>query len=162
MIRYALVLSLLAFALGCGQQKPQTDTPANPKAPDRPRIPTTDEEAASMSGVWRVVGIEAAGEKVPDDRVKKLDLTYVFDSGKVTVRRPDRPDNPGTYNVDPSRAPKRIDLFLSGQGITRGVYKMNGNTMRLCLVTDDNYKTYPAVVESTASPKTDVLTLERR
>lgn len=162
-MRSALALFLLVLALGCGKQKPLADSRADSKAPAGSKAasaPSAAEEAAGLQGAWQVIAIEAAGDKVPDDRVKKIDLSYLFEGNKVTVHRPDRKDNPGTFAVDPKHTPKRIDLYLPGQGRMQGVYSVDGKTLRLCLSVDE--RKYPTAVESKAEPKTDLLTFQKK
>src|SRR5437773_1942443 len=116
--------------IGCGGSSapnPQVTGPA-----PKPVVPTADEESAKLQGTWRVIAITAGGNKVAEDKVKNLNLTYVFDGNKITVKRPDRPDNPGTFTLDPKKTPLRIDLFIQGQGREKGIYEISGTTLKLC------------------------------
>jgi uncharacterized protein (TIGR03067 family) len=108
-----------------------------------------------------VVAIEAAGKKVPDEKVKGLKLQYVFSGEQVTVRRPDRPDQVHTIKLDAKATPKRITINQTPPA--HGIYTLEGKTLRLCLMTEDKPDAgFPTELESKASPKTDLLTLERR
>ena len=118
-------------------------------------------ELEQLRGTWNVIAIVAAGNPVAQDRVQKLALQYIFDANKITVHRPDRADNVGTFSVDTSTNPKRMTLNLGAPG--RAVYALDGNKLQLCMMVDDNPNAgFPAALVSTASPKADLLTLERR
>jgi uncharacterized protein (TIGR03067 family) len=123
-------------------------------------VPIDPKEMSQLKGTWQVIAIEAAGNPVPVDRVQKLNLQYIFEDGKLTVRRPDRPDNTNTFEVDSTASPKRITINMSP--VLRGAYAIEGNKLRLCLMVDDNPNAgYPTALFSKPSPKTDLLTLER-
>jgi uncharacterized protein (TIGR03067 family) len=118
-------------------------------------------ELAKLKGTWHVTAIEAAGKPVPPDHVEKIGLQYVFDGDKVTVRRPDQSDNTSKFTLDISAKPKRITINQSPP--MRGVYAIEGDKLRLCVMVDESPNAgFPAELASKASPKTDLLTLERR
>jgi uncharacterized protein (TIGR03067 family) len=119
------------------------------------------QELEQLKGTWQVIAIEAAGKPVPADRVQKINLQYVFDGDQLTIRRPDRPNNRSTFTLDAGANPKKITINNSPP--LRAVYAVEGNQLRLCLMVDENLNAgYPTELASKASPKTDLLTLERR
>jgi uncharacterized protein (TIGR03067 family) len=128
--------------------------------PKSSRSSSDPKELEQLRGTWNVIAIVAAGNPVAQDRVQKIALQYIFDGNKITVHRPDRPDNVGTFSVDTSTNPKRMTLNLGIPG--RAVYSLDGNKLQLCMMVDDNPNAgFPAALASTASPKADLLTLER-
>src|SRR5919206_438962 len=69
---------------------------------------------------------------------------------------------PKTYRLDPSATLRRIELLSPGMPPTKGLYEVSGDTLRLCLNTDQRAPAeYPAGFVSRASPTTDLLTLKR-
>jgi uncharacterized protein (TIGR03067 family) len=164
MIARCLSLSVMIFgllALGCG-----TDSKALPAGPapnkdtrNKPVLPTADEEFEKLKGSWKVVGIVSAGNKVPDEKVKGINLSYIFEKDKVTTHRPDRKDNSGRMTLTPQTDPKRLDFYLPGNGRTPGIYRLDGKTLTICLSVERI--SYPAKFESSEDPKTDLLTLEQ-
>jgi uncharacterized protein (TIGR03067 family) len=93
--------------------------------------------------------------------MQKIQLQYIVDGNKLTLRRPDRPDNTSTFSVDAASSPKR--MIINRSPTAWAVYALEGATLRLCLMVDDDLNAgYPTALTSMASPKTDVLTLERR
>src|SRR5262249_31802267 len=115
-----------------------------------------------LLGAWEVPAIEAAGKPGPAGRVRKIRVRYVFsDDKKVTISSPDRPDKTASFTVDATTNPKRLTVALSPP--VRALYAVEGNQLRVCLMAEENPNAgYPRALASTASPKTDLLTLERR
>jgi uncharacterized protein (TIGR03067 family) len=140
---------------GCG-------SPSTTATGTQAKTGANDSQAlAQLKGTWQVTAIVAAGKPVPSDRVQKIGLQYVFDGDKVTVRRPDRPDNNSTVTIDESASPKRMTINQSPP--IHAVYAVEGDKLQLCLMVDDNPNAgFPSELASKASPKTDLLTLERR
>jgi uncharacterized protein (TIGR03067 family) len=154
-----MAVGVMIFAVilsgGCGPHG-STTTSGGPKTA------TNDPQALELlRGTWHVVSIEAEGKPVPGDRVQKIRLQYVFDGDTLTIRRPDRPDKTSTITLDPSANPKKITINQSPT--IRAVYAVEGDKLKLCLMVDENPNAgYPTALASKASPKTDLLTLERR
>jgi uncharacterized protein (TIGR03067 family) len=148
-------MSLAFFANGCGPRG-TTKTGGSTKA-----VANDPQALEQLKGTWRVTGIEAAGDPVPSDRVQKISLDYVFDGDRVTIRRPDRPDRTSTISLDTSVSPKKITIHQSPPA--HALYAVEGNKLRLCLMVDENRNAgFPTELASKPSPKTDLLTLERR
>jgi uncharacterized protein (TIGR03067 family) len=155
----AIACALILLTVGCGK----TTTGPAPSSPAPPGgFPSGDpKELTALQGTWTVVAIEAAGKKVPDDRVEKLKLQYVFNGEKVTVHRPDRPDQVSTFTLDAAANPKRIAINHAPP--VKALYSLDGNKLRLCLMVEDKPDAgFPGELASRPSPKTDLLTLERR
>jgi uncharacterized protein (TIGR03067 family) len=92
---------------GCGSGS-TTPTGGEPKAA------ANDPQALEqLKGTWRVTAIEAAGRPVPSDRVQKISLQYVFEGDKLTIRRPDRPEDTHTVTLDVSVNPKKMTINQS-------------------------------------------------
>ena len=151
---FSLVLTLFA-GVGCGSRSATPDGGASAASTNDPQ------ELARLKGTWQVVAIEAAGRPVPADRVQKINLQYVFDGEKLTIRRPDRPEQVKSFTLDTTANPKKMTLKDSPP--LRVVYAVEGNKLRLCLMVDENPNAgYPTGLTSSPAPKTDLLTLERR
>jgi uncharacterized protein (TIGR03067 family) len=154
-----VVIFAAVWCGGCGSGSP---TPASAPAPGGggPKTATNDPKLQEqLKGTWHVTSIEAAGKALPPDRVQKINLQYVFDGDKVTIHRPERPDNTYTFTLDASD-PKKITINQSPT--VHGLYAVEGNKLRLCLMVDENQNAgFPTELASKASPKTDLLTLER-
>jgi uncharacterized protein (TIGR03067 family) len=145
-----LYITPFAFATlmccGCGSQ---TSSPNDPQELER------------LKGTWQVIAVEAAGRTVPPESLKVLNVQYIFDGAKITVRRPGRPDESFTFSVDSGASPKKMTIERSPP--TRAIYDLDGARLRLCIMVDENPDAgFPTEMASRPSPKTDLVTLERR
>jgi uncharacterized protein (TIGR03067 family) len=123
--------------------------------------PVSLKELALLQGTWRVTAIEAGGKPVPADRIQKIKLDYIFSGDKVTIHRPDRPDETRPFIVNDSTNPKRMTIYHDIP--LRAAYEVEGNILRLCMMADDDPDAgYPSALASKPSPTTDLLTLQRR
>jgi uncharacterized protein (TIGR03067 family) len=155
LIYFGFFILIACSCIGCGSGKPSSTSNSSKGSATDPQ------ELERLKGTWQVVAIEAAGNPVPAERVQKINLQYVFDDDKLTVRRPDRSDNQSTFSVDTTVNPKKMTFNQTPK--VRAAYDLDGNKLRLCLMVDENPNAgYPMEIVSKASPKTDLLTLERR
>jgi uncharacterized protein (TIGR03067 family) len=114
-----------------------------------------------LKGTWHVVAIEAAGKPVRNERVQELDLRYIFEGSELTIRGSNRPDKASSFVVDSQTSPKQ--MTINQRPVVRAVYSLEDKRLRLCVMVDENPNAgFPTELVSRASPKTDVLTLERR
>ena len=152
-----LGLALLNTSTAC-----KKDNPSSSGAAPKESNETTLQERQKLQGAWLVVSIVAGGKPVPDDKVKGLDLKYVFSADKMTVKGKNKPDKPGTYQVNPSTNPKQMDLHLSDGTIVKAIYELQGDALKLCLNVDTKTGAdYPSEMASKVSPATDLLSLTR-
>ena len=61
------------------------------------------------------------------------DVQVIFAGDRVILRFPDMPPVSGTFRVDPSKDPKEIDLVLAADMTWPGIYRLEGDRLRLCL-----------------------------
>lgn len=91
-------------------------------------------DLACFSGAWRVVGIEANGERGENRR--EILVTYDGD-GNWSLTVDGNAGSRGTVRLDPLAAPKEIDVSIAegdGKGAElRGIYEVGDRTLRLCL-----------------------------
>jgi uncharacterized protein (TIGR03067 family) len=90
-------------------------------------------EQQQFDGNWRLVSVEANGQKLPAQQVNELSLT--FKSGKFTSFRGGE-KRTGTYKLDLTKKPRTIDIE-PGDGPDKGktwslIYSLEGNTLRIC------------------------------
>ena len=158
MTRLPLLAGLLA--LGCGGE-----TARKPTADSRPAGEANstgyraDPDMGLLAGEWRVTAITASGKPVDAERVAELKLSYRFAGTSLMVNRPGKPVQPWSYSLDSGATPKRIVLKQPDGTTANGIYELNGSALRICTNVDGG--PHPATMESTADPKTDLLTLEK-
>lgn len=92
----------------------------------------------SLVGEWEAVkGVRDGTER--DIPAGRLSFTFTAD-GKAIERRAGSPAGQGTYTTDPSKDPPEIDLVSTsekGKPPIRAIYKVDGDTLTLCLVEKD-------------------------
>lgn len=85
----------------------------------------------AFQGTWTIASLEHGGKKVEE---KVAASTVVFDGDKYRILAGDKAVEEGTFTVDASRTPNRIDVVATA-GIDKGtkwhgVYELEGDTLR--------------------------------
>jgi uncharacterized protein (TIGR03067 family) len=127
---------------------------AAPALKDRP-----PKEPPSIVGEWVRVGHTEAGTAVrpdpqPHHQVFKADGTWEYSYGSGA--------SPGgmSYVTDPKQDPPTIDIRMqAGPASWRGIYKVEGDTLTLCLVKGDGDR--PKKFESSPDLPTTVWVFKR-
>ena len=114
----ALVFLLTRTGPGCG--------PAPVAGP--PAAPAGDPE--KLQGNWQVTAVEMGGDALPHAGMR---LTFTADkmtmlSGANFLMTPPMP-----YVLDSNQAPKTIDVHSANGGVWRGIYELDGDSLKLCL-----------------------------
>jgi uncharacterized protein (TIGR03067 family) len=132
---YSSLLAALALSIGA------------PAAKDAKKDPP------SLVGVW----VAETGTTDGDDRaVTAGSLTVEFTAdGKVSVREGSKRAGPVEYRADPKRSPAGIEVT---EMELVGIYKLDGDTLTLCLGRDGQR---PTEFASPAGSRTMLLTLKR-
>jgi uncharacterized protein (TIGR03067 family) len=94
--------------------------------------PKQKPDAELIQGEWRVTHFEEEGKPNPPESLKTI--TYVFANGTVTIKDGGKPldKKAGTYRLDPSKDPKRIDLKSEGEEDGLGIYQLEGDRLSIC------------------------------
>jgi len=92
-----------------------------------------NKELKTFEGTWVPVSVEVNGNKLPDETVKEIQLT--FKGNSVTRKIKDKTVK-ATFQVDPTKAPKRFD----GKGEVeekevhvKGIYKFENGQLTICV-----------------------------
>jgi RNA polymerase sigma factor (sigma-70 family) len=146
---------LLALAVGGGvavcARRALADKPA---AADK-GAGQKDED--KILGTWAVVSAEKAGQKGGGDDVKGLKV--VLAAGSKLIHKTGDQEAEGTYKIDPTKTPKEIDASVGGDHLCHGIYKLEGDTLTICLAGPDEQR--PTEFASKPGTKTMLMVLKR-
>jgi uncharacterized protein (TIGR03067 family) len=131
-----LIAALTAGLLAAGA--PQAD-PAKDEA--------VKAELKKLDGTWAFQSITVDGQEAPPANFSALRIVQSADGSftiKATVGAEERVVAAGKSVIDPSASPKTFDrTYTEGRdkgGKTFGIYELDGDTLKLCLVKDDAAK----------------------
>jgi uncharacterized protein (TIGR03067 family) len=113
------------------------------------------QELQKLKGTWTVVKAERNGQANDEIKDDKLILT---EDGKLTVKAKDR-DQEGTFEVNPTKKPKTIDVKPGSEGIVLGIYELDGDNLKLCFGRPGNDR--PTAFESKPDSGVMLITLKR-
>lgn len=104
-----------------------------PAAPSKEEAIKKDHLA--IEGEWRAVSIEANGNTVGADDVRKIGIENGRD-GEWTVLFDGKEVAEGTSTIDPTVTPKTIDFKVTKGNdagrVTYGIYEIAGKTRKIC------------------------------
>jgi uncharacterized protein (TIGR03067 family) len=101
---------------------------------DSPRDEAVKKELKRFQGSWKAVSIRNTdGKQAPDDQVQKTRL--IVEGNKFTLTSKDATIT-GTFTINPSATPKRIDVTLTSKEGKEtkllGIYQIKGDTRKSC------------------------------
>jgi uncharacterized protein (TIGR03067 family) len=88
-------------------------------------------DAERLQGTWKEARVWFRGQEVP---AANLEMTFAGD--RFTMRADILPPMSATFRVDTSKDPKEIDLFYPGGVTNPGIYRLDGDRLRLCINTE--------------------------
>jgi uncharacterized protein (TIGR03067 family) len=121
-------MALLVGALVSAQDAKKDETKKDVAAG-----PATD-DAKLLQGDWKAVSVEDSGEKVPEDQVGKLKLTFKDDQLSAHFA--------STYKLDTTKSPRTIDVTPSAgpekDKTLEGIYEFKGDDLKICVAKPGN------------------------
>ncbi len=118
-------------------------------------------DRAALRGTWVIEAATLEGRDHADDfRGMKL----ILDGDRYTIDF-DKNTDKGTFTLDPTKTPKRIDI-RSAEGPFKGktlpgIYELKGDTLRLCLDGDGKADKRPTAFEAPGTTRNMLLTYRR-
>jgi uncharacterized protein (TIGR03067 family) len=111
-----------------------------------------------LVGEWAAESAVIRGK--PDNPPPGTTWTFTAD-GKSVLRVGDgNGEVEGTYKADPKKDPAEVDITAGPKGgPARGLYKVDGDTLTLCLVTDGEDR--PKKIEAPAGSTAVLITFKR-
>ena len=90
-----------------------------------------------LAGSWQFLSINDKGEKLGprlvETRFARDGILIIADRRMTIVNPVTGEERTATYRIDPSRSPRRIDLFTRDDRILAGIYKFENDNLVLCL-----------------------------
>jgi RNA polymerase sigma factor (sigma-70 family) len=146
-----LALSLAVAGSVVWARQALADRPAAAGKDEAPK----DEEA--ILGTWAIVSCEEGGQKPPEGAMIIGAKVIIAADGKMTTKQGEK-EQEFTYKLRPAKKPKEISL-TNDKGVTLpGIYKLDGDTLRVCFDRGGDRPTEFASKEGT----TVVLTVLKR
>jgi RNA polymerase sigma factor (sigma-70 family) len=133
----AVAAGVLSCRAGEGSDGRDAD-PARPAArgaeqPKAEEKPKSDKER--LQGKWVPVSAEEEGKKVPEEEIKAKNFVMVFAGDKMTLPMKDD-TREVEYKLDPAKKPKEIDVAIEKGKVAKGIYELDGDTLKLCIEKD--------------------------
>jgi RNA polymerase sigma factor (sigma-70 family) len=100
---------------------------------DKPIAVGKDEaskDEQKILGNWAVESCEVGGQQVPEEKTKEAKVTFA-PNGKWN--RKGEKEEEGTYKLGPAKKPKEITITTDERGTELGIYKLDGDTLTICL-----------------------------
>jgi uncharacterized protein (TIGR03067 family) len=86
-------------------------------------------EQAELEGAWTFVQSAPDGDK----KTKGPAVRMVLKGNTIAFQTDGKKRVEGTYTVDPSKAPKTMDITLAqAKGTVLAIYELKGDTLKLC------------------------------
>ena len=116
-----------------------------------------------LQGTWKAVTVERRGESKEDEEEHHL----IFEGNKFRIKRGDQAMIQGTFNLNPSKKPKEIDMKITEDETGKhngktalGIYALDGDTLKWC-VAEPGTTERPKDFSAPADTKFMFITLKR-
>ena len=94
----------------------------------------TTPEIKKLAGTWTVTSVVRNRNELPEEMLK--DLQMIFRDRSFTFQKGDRIIDKGTFQLDPDKTPRAIDLKTTDDGgnerTTFAIYELLDDTLRIC------------------------------
>jgi uncharacterized protein (TIGR03067 family) len=130
---------------------------------DPPKNDPVRAELKRLEGTWEAVEFEAEGRKMSakDLAGGQPPMVQEYKGDRLLVKQGGKVVEEGTVKLDPTRAPKTMDLTGKQDGreaTLRAIYELTGDTLRVCYRPEGR----PRPTEFKAEGQAMILTLKRQ
>jgi RNA polymerase sigma-70 factor (ECF subfamily) len=132
-----LALAVLAAGAGVATYGPSVaGAKQAARGDDGPKVEKAKSDKEKLQGRWVAVSGEVGGKKVPEEFVQNCQIRIAGDKITLTGLVKGEKDKgvEGTFKLDPAAKPKAIDLSLTNREDALGIYELDRDSLKLCLV----------------------------
>ena len=131
-------------------------------ASDPPKDDAAKTAKKEHQGTWVCTSFESDGKKTKEEVFKTI--TRTVEDDHIVWKRDGKPFAGTTFEIDPKTDPKTIDVIPDG-GPSRdkhvlGIYKLDGETLTLCMAAPDAPR--PKLFEAKEGSKPTLMTFRRQ
>ena len=138
---------------------------ADPAEKDKEKGNDADKDKAALKGKWEPTSSESGGNKDDESEYKQFRVT--FEGDKFTILKGGEAHMKGTFKLDASQAPRRIDMVIEecpsddmkGKSLA-GIYELKDDELKWCFVPPDSGER-PTSFASQAGTSQILATLKR-
>ena len=112
----------------------------DPKIDPKPVTPTVEppktDDRQQAQGIWSLVRLNDRDRELPAEQVDRYQMMLVWHGDRYEWYRRYEVEQQGTFVLDPAASPKRVEKKpLPGElgPAMKGIYEINGDTLRLAL-----------------------------
>jgi uncharacterized protein (TIGR03067 family) len=107
--------------------------------------PLLERARADLQGTWKWQSAALAGDPFPAAEARLMAMTFKGDQ----VMPSSDPTDIATFFPDASKSPATIDFVDRAKNVDRGIYKIEGDVLTICMALAQTGKPRPAAFEST-------------
>jgi uncharacterized protein (TIGR03067 family) len=120
-------------------------------------------EAEKLLGAWDIVSTEIKGKTYPAPEISSGTIVFAKDN-RLILKDKSQKDKKGTYQIDPSKDPKELDLTKFKEGSKEGnkmptIYEIDGDKLRIAFPPEGDKGKRPTIFDSN---KALIITLKRQ
>ena len=131
--------------------------------PALPIVALAADDAKPLQGAWIAKSMEVNGAPAPAKAVERVQFTFEGDKLSIKGNFSDERVDECTYKVDGEKSPKHLDISHPKE--TKpivGIYKVNGDTLTVCLRHASSNEGRPNEFVSKADSNLVLITFEKK
>jgi uncharacterized protein (TIGR03067 family) len=121
-----------------------------------PQVADADEsKGATLDGAWEITYLTLAGVEIPIDDLRKgvRDNQIIFEFGNIKVELAEEGRQLEVpYSLDEEAQPTAIDVTGEEKEVRKGIFRLNGDKLELCIAPDAKLKRPEDFVTEGISP----------
>src|SRR5262245_38149427 len=115
------------------------------------------DDQEKLQGTWKAEKAVRGGMETGADELSKMSIE--FKGNKAIPKRDGNDEKEAEYKLDDSKKPKTIDVSTPDGKQIKGIYEIDGDSLKLCFVEEGDR---PTKFESTEGSKVMYLVLKRQ